>query len=139
MLYPIGIFREDAGYWATCPDIPEMKTAGDTQEELLRNAVDALETALDFYFEDRRAVPLPSRPGRGQQTVALPALVVAKVLLHNEMLRQGVKKADLARRLNIAPPNVERIFRVKHKTRIETVEAALASLGKQIDLRLSAR
>jgi antitoxin HicB len=104
---------------------------------LLHNAVDALETALDFYFEDRRAVPLPSRPRRGQQTVALPSLVVAKALLHNEMLAQGMKKAELARRLNIAPPNVERIFRVKHKTRIETVEAALASLGKQIDLRLS--
>ena len=48
--------------------------------------------------------------------------------MHNEMLTQGVKKAELARKLDIAPPNIERIFRIRHKPRIETVEAALASL-----------
>jgi antitoxin HicB len=138
MLYPLEVFQEPAGYWATCPDIPEMKTAGETLDELLREAVDGLESALDFYFEERRPVPAPSRPKPGQHTVALPALVVAKVLLHNEMLAQGVRKAELARRLDIAPPNVERIFRVRHKTRIETVEAALASLGKHLDVTITA-
>ncbi|MDR1349631.1 MAG: type II toxin-antitoxin system HicB family antitoxin [Zoogloeaceae bacterium] len=138
MFYPLNVFEEEAGFWAECPDIPEMKTAGDTLDDLLREAVDGLESALEFYFEARRPIPAPSRPERGQHTVALPTLIVSKVLLHNEMLAQGVKKAELARRLNIAPPNVERIFRVKHKTRIETVEAALNCLGKHLDLQLAA-
>jgi hypothetical protein len=33
---------------------------------------------------------------------------------------------------------VERIFEVRHKTRIETVEAALASLGKHLEVSLTA-
>lgn len=127
MFYPIEIEHERPGFWAWCPDIPEMKTAGDTQEDLMREAVDALETAFDFYFDDRRPVPPPPRaPCKGQ------ALVAAKVLLHNEMLAQGVRKAELARRLNMAPPNVERIFSLRHHTKIETVELALACLGKHL-------
>ncbi|GHU30282.1 hypothetical protein AGMMS50256_16900 [Betaproteobacteria bacterium] len=138
MLYPINVFGENGGYWANCPDIPEMHSAGDTLEELLREAVDGLESAVEIYFDERRPVPAPSQPKRGQHTIALPALAVAKVLLHNKMLTQGVKKAELARRLNMASANVEQIFRLKNKTRIETVEAALACLGKHIDLQLLA-
>ncbi|GHU10915.1 hypothetical protein AGMMS50225_15330 [Betaproteobacteria bacterium] len=69
MFYPIEIEHERPGFWAWCPDIPEMKTAGDTQEDLMREAVDALETAFDFYFDDRRPVP-PPPPRTVQRTGA---------------------------------------------------------------------
>ena len=69
--------------------------------------------------------------------MALPALVASKVFLHNEMLRQGIKKAELARRMDMAPPNVERIFKLRYRTRIESIEAALACLGKRLDVRLA--
>ena len=137
MRYPITLDIGDDGVLAGCPDIPEMHSVGDTVEEALREAEDGLESAIEIYFDRRIPVPLPSRPSRGQPTVALSALVAAKVLLHNEMLAQDVKKADLARVLAIAPSNVERIFRVRHKTRIETLEAALRSLGKHLDVRLA--
>jgi antitoxin HicB len=135
--YPVTLEIDETGVLVGCPDIPEMHSVGDTVDEALREAVDGLESAIDIYFDERRPVPAPSKAGRGQATVALPALVVGKVLLHNEMLAQGVKKAELARRLNIAPPNVERIFNVRHKTRIETIEAALLALGKRLDVRVT--
>ncbi|GHU31196.1 hypothetical protein AGMMS50256_19310 [Betaproteobacteria bacterium] len=137
--YPIELIpdKENGGFLVEFPDFSFVHTVGDTLEEALSEASDALESGLQIFFEERRPVPAPSRPKRGQHTVALPALVVAKVLLHNEMLSQGVKKAELARRMNMAPPNVERIFRLKNKTRIETVEAALSCLGKHIDLQLT--
>ena len=62
------------------------KLEGDTQEEALLMAQDALKTALEFYFEDKRAVPVPSKPQRGQKVVELPASLSAKVLLLNEMI-----------------------------------------------------
>jgi antitoxin HicB len=138
--YPVKLIpdAENGGFLVEFPDFPFVHSVGDTTEEALREAVDGLESGIELFFDERQPVPLPSRPKRGQYTVELPALAVAKVLLHNEMLAQGVKKAELARRLNIAPPNVERIFRVKHKTRIETVEAALNCLGKHLDLQLAA-
>ncbi|MCL2102849.1 MAG: type II toxin-antitoxin system HicB family antitoxin [Syntrophorhabdaceae bacterium] len=138
MRYPVILIPdEQGGFVVEYPDFPFVHSAGDTEEEALREALDGVESGIAFFFDERLPVPLPSKPKAGQKTVVLPVVVAAKVLLHNEMLAQGVKKAELARRLNIAPPNVERIFRVRHKTRFETIEAALACLGKRLELAYS--
>jgi antitoxin HicB len=60
--------------------------------------LDALITALEFYFEDKRAIPLPSKVRKGQPSVTLPARVTAKVLWANQMIAQGVRNSELARR-----------------------------------------
>ena len=83
MRYPVTLEIDETGVLVGCPDIPEMHSVGDTVDEALREAVDGLESAIDIYFDERRPVPAPSKAGRGQATVALPALVVGKVLLHN--------------------------------------------------------
>lgn len=135
MKYPINIEPDTNGqYLVTFPDIPEAATAADTKEEALVMAVDALESALDLYFDDKRQVPAPSKVKRGQTAIDLPATVAAKTMLHNEMLSSGVKKAELARRMKIAPPNIERIFHAKHGTKFETLELAFAALGKKIEI-----
>jgi antitoxin HicB len=77
------------------PDIPEALTGTTTREKALAMAADALATAMDFYFEDRRPVPAPSAAKRGQVVVDLPPSVAEKVLLLNEMLRQRAKQAEL--------------------------------------------
>ena len=87
MKYPIDLqFDTNGQYLVTLPDIPEVATAADTREEALVMALDALESALDFYFDEKRLVPPPSKVKRRQPFIDLPATVVAKVMLHNEML-----------------------------------------------------
>jgi len=102
----------------------------------LAAAKDALESALDFYFEGKRAVPMPSRARRGQKVVELPASLSAKVLLLNEMVTQNVRPAELARRLNTSPQEVNRLTNVRHTTRIDGIAAALQALGKHLDMRV---
>jgi len=92
---------EEGGFVVTFRDIPEAITQGDTEEEALEMAEDALLTSMEFYFEDKRSVPLPSPVKRGERLVALPPSVWAKVLLLNEMLAQGVTPSELARRLQL--------------------------------------
>lgn len=135
MRYPIRIELDtNRQYLVTFPDIPEAATSADTEAEALVMAIDALESALDFYFDEKRLVPPPSRVKRGQAFVDLPVTVSAKAMLHNEMLAKGIKKAELARRMKMAAPNVERIFHAKHGTKFETLEAAFAALGKKIEI-----
>lgn len=98
----------------------------------MAHARDALVSALDFYFKDRRPVPSPSRPKRRQRVVELPVSLAAKVLLLNELVRQNVRPAELARRLGTTPQEVNRLTDVRHTTRIA---AALHALGKRLDLR----
>jgi antitoxin HicB len=87
LTYPAHVTRDGDGFTVSFPDIPEALTGAPSREEALRLAVDALSTAMDFYFEDRRPVPLPSETKHGQVLVDLPLSVGAKVLLLNEMIK----------------------------------------------------
>lgn len=68
MRYPMELqANELGGYDVTFPDIPEAITCGDDRDHALAMAADTLESAMDFYVEDRRPVLIPSpaegRPG----------------------------------------------------------------------------
>lgn len=118
------------------PDIPEAVTVGDTREDARINAREALEAALEIYFDQKRAIPLPSTTPRGSESIVLPALATAKVLLANEMIAQGIRKAELARRMGLHMPQIDRLLDLRHSSKIETVEAALQQLGRQLDVQV---
>lgn len=119
-------------------DFPEANAVGDDEADAVVQALDALETAVELYFDLRRPVPLPSQPTAGQPSVALPALETAKVLVWNEMIAQKIRKADLARRLDVHTPQVDRLFDLKHSSKIEFVEQAAKALGKKLSVTLAA-
>lgn len=130
MHYPAIFTQEDDGYVVTFRDIPEAITQGDSYEEALAMAEDALATAMEFYFEDNRAVPLPSKPQKGEVLVTMPISVWSKVLLLNEMLKQNVSQVELAKRMSIKPQQVTRIVNLEHTTKIDTLAQAFKALGK---------
>ena len=129
--------RDGGGYLVTFPDIPEAMTGAKERVEAIKLAADALTTAMDFYFEDRRPVPMPSPLKKGQVAVDLPASVSAKVLLLNEMIAQGKRPAELARLMNARPQEVTRLVDLHHPTKIDTIAAALLAMGRRLDLRLA--
>jgi antitoxin HicB len=101
----------------------------------MRAAGDALETALEFYFDENRTVPAPSRIKRGQRFVELPVSVSAKVLLLNEMIEQRVRPAELARRLQTTPQEVSRLTSIHHTSKIDGIAEAMKTLGKTLEVR----
>ena len=132
--YP-ALFESDGnGFCVSFRDIPEALTSGETMDEARAMAADALLTAMDFYFEDRRPVPAPSKAKRGEELVALPASATAKVLLLNEMIAQKITPAELARRLGMSPQLVNRIVDIHHATKIDTIAEAVEALGKQLEV-----
>ena len=135
-MYPVTLTPDNGGFVVTFTDIPEAITQGETEDEALAAAKDALESAIDFYLEDKRAVPKPSKVKRGQRVIELPASLSAKVLLLNEMIAQNVRPAELARRLHTTPQEVNRLTNVRHTTRIDGIAAALRALGKQLEMRV---
>ena len=91
---------------------------------------------MDFCFEDKRPVPLPSDPKRGETLIELRANVTAKVLLLNAMLAQQVTPAELARRMRTRPQEVNRVIDLGHATKIDTIALALAALGMRLALNV---
>lgn len=86
MRYPVVLTPDTGGFVVELPDIPEAITQGDTHTEALLMARDVLESALDFYFGDRRPVPLPSPVETGQEFVELSPQLCEKILQFNKML-----------------------------------------------------
>src|ERR1700733_2450530 len=77
------------------PDVPEAHTFGEDIDEALIHAVDARESAVVLYLEDRRDIPKPSPANRKGPSGALPALTEAKLALYSTMRTDGVGKGEL--------------------------------------------
>jgi antitoxin HicB len=138
MKYPVRLTRTDGVVMVTCPDLPEFSSVGDTEDEALREAVDGIETTLQMYMQARRDIPAPSARKRGQRLVDLPPLAVAKIGLYQAMQAQGQRKTDLARLLGVHLPQVDRLLDLRHRSKLEQVEAALNAVGYRIELAVLA-
>src|SRR6266446_3139571 len=110
----------DAGFTVTFRDVPEAITEGDSREEAVLRAEDALESALAMYIAAKEPLPSPSKPEAGEVIIPLSALGMAKTALYDAMREQGVGRAELARRLRWHLPQVA----LRHASRMEHVEAA---------------
>jgi antitoxin HicB len=131
--YPAALAPDpDGGFAVTFRDVPEAITEGDTREEALLRAEDALESALAMYIAAKEPLPAPSEPDVGEEMVPLSALGMAKTALYDAMREQGVGRAELARRLRWHLPQVSRLLDLRHASRMEHVEAALAALGLRL-------
>jgi len=132
MEYPVTLTPDDNDtVLVTFPDVEGAVTFGDTIEEALTRAPDALATVLEAYIKDRRPIPPPS-VRRSKYRVAVPALVEAKIRLYEAMRVAKVGKAELGRRLDWHLPQVDRLLAMRHGSRLEQLEAAFGALGKRL-------
>jgi antitoxin HicB len=119
-------------FLVTFPDFDEAHTFGETKEEALLRAQDALATVIEAYIKDRRPLPAPSEgPGA---LVPVPALIVAKMELHDAMLHAKVTKSELARRLDVHLPQVDRLLDIHHESRLDQIDRAMRALGQRLVL-----
>jgi antitoxin HicB len=138
MKFPATFSKDDSGgYVVTLRDIPEAITQGDTLEEARKAAIDALITAMDFYIEDNRQVPVSSKADANEEYVELPASVSAKIMLLNEMVKKRIRPSDLAKEMKIKPQEVTRIMDLNHATKIDTLASAFMAVGQRLEFQLS--
>ena len=135
--YPVKLTRDDNGtILVTAPDLPEISTFGEDSTDALVRAADAIATALQGRIAVRDKIPAPSAPRRGQRLVALPAIVVAKLELYRAMLETKTRKADLARKLGVHGPQVDRLLDLDHKSQLGQIEAAAKAIGLEFHIEL---
>jgi antitoxin HicB len=130
--YPVTLADDEGTVLVTFADVPEAITFGADRDEALLHAVDALTSALSFYVDDRKLLPKPSKPKRGQATVRPDALECVKLGIYQAMTEQGIRKSELARRLGWHMPQIDRIFDLRHASRLDQLETVGRVLGKQI-------
>ncbi len=133
MRYPVALERASNGtVVAAFPNVAEARTAGNDEAQALGRTPDALETALAIYVDERRDLPRPSRPRKGQRLISLPPMAAAKLAIYQAMRDQGVSQVELARRLGRDPKDIRRLLDLMHHSRLDRLESALAALGKRL-------
>jgi antitoxin HicB len=134
--YPLTLTPDSDGRLTVAfPDVRGASTDGATEEEAVANARDCLIAALIAHVTRRHPIPQPS-PARGRPTVRLPPLVTAKLALYSAMLEQNLSNLALAERMSVPESEVERLLDLDHRSDIGQIEAALAKLGKRLEVRV---
>jgi antitoxin HicB len=126
--------QPEGGFTVTFDDLPEAITQGDDREAALAAAQDALVAALGFHANEGTPIPVPSA-AHGRPLVSVPALVAAKLALHEAIAATpGMTASGLARALGADPKAVRRLLDLDHRSHIGEVEAALNHLGIRIEV-----
>ena len=128
--------KDEGGYVVTFRDLPEAITQGETIDEALLEAADCFEAAIAGRIEDAREIP-PSAPKRGERIVSVPPSMVLKAAVYLAVQEAGISNSELARRMQLDEKEARRILDPHHPTKLPKVEAALAVLGRHVELLLA--
>lgn len=130
--YPVEVLTEPDGITITCPDVPSMVTGGwPDLPSSLEAARDALALALSEWVDQGDPLPTPSDPA-GRPVVAVPLLAAAKLALHEAKIAGRLTNVEIGRRLGIGEKEVRRLLDVTHNSRMNQLEAALRTLGRNL-------
>jgi antitoxin HicB len=129
--------RKAGGYVITFPDFGYGVTQGETDQEAMEMAQDLLMLTIGDYMRESKPLPTPRRHrGAKFRPVPLPALQSAKVDLFIAFLESGMKKAEFARRIGIPKTHIERLFSLRHHSRLNQIESSFAALGKRLHVEV---
>lgn len=134
--YQVRLDMDDNGtFLVTAPAFPEVTTYGDTDEEACRNALKAIEEAIAARIADAEDIPHPLAKTRGKGWfVQLPVLTYLKAALYMISREAGVTRAELARRMDVHREQVDRLFRIDHKSQMDQIEAAAKALNVSLSV-----
>lgn len=130
--------NEDVGLVVLFPDVPEAVTGGKDRTEALTIAEDAIATALAGYVHAQWEIPTPSQPAAGQELVAVPTVVAAKLALYSAMRAQCISNGELASRLGIDKSAVQKLIDPDLSSPIDQVQKALRAVGRSVIVEVTA-
>lgn len=122
----------DGGMIVTFGDVPEAITAGETREEALSNAREALALALRGILEAGRKLPQPTTSAG--VPIALDADIAAKLALIQAFRDRGISKSELARQLGKSENEARRLLDPDHPSKIGALQDALRALGMELEV-----
>lgn len=140
--YPVQLDPEpgDGGFVISFPDfffenrgtqLSGGYSQADTRETALVRAADLLATILCDCCAEGYKIPAPSA-ANGRPLVGVDALTAAKLELWCALRGAGISHAELARRLDMPPQQVQRLFDLNHPSRLDQIEAAMRALGRRL-------
>jgi antitoxin HicB len=128
---------EEGGFVVTCRDVPEAITQGDTLQDALAEATDALDEALQGRIDDSMDIPAASSARKGEYLVAPPVTTALKIAAYLALRETKVSRSELARRLDVDEKEIRRVLDPRHPTKASRLEDVLHALGRRVDVSIA--
>lgn len=136
MRYYAKITKAEGVYQVSFPDIPNVVTFGETKEEALKNAADALNGVLECDYEAGYSLPAPKQKV-GKNFHPVDVLPHVEFPYRLRELRNGRSQSEIAKKLGISYQVYQRLETPgKCNPTLKTVEKLSAVFGKRIELAL---
>ncbi len=136
--YPVKLTRTSPStVMAEFRDVPGAMTEAATEEAALYWAQDALLVMLSGVMDQRRPIPMPSKPKRTEKLVEVPPMPAMKLAIYQAMLETQVTQAALGEKMGIDARQVRRILDLDHNTRLDHLIRALQCLGKRLTVEIA--
>lgn len=133
--YPCRFARAaEGGFVVTCRDVPEVVTQGDSLDEAMLEAADALDEALQGRIDDGEDIPVATAARPGERLIALPVGTALKLAAYTAIRKAGISKSERARRLGLDEKKIRRALDPRHPTKAARLENVLHVLGHRVDV-----
>ncbi len=136
MEYYCKIEKEGASYVASFPDLPHVQTIGETREEALFNAEDALNGCLASDVARGIYPPVPKYRGKGSRAIDVAPHILVAIQIRR--LRGAKSQSEIAQRLGIAYQSYQLLEnRVKGNPTVKSLERVASASGKKLRVQFA--
>jgi antitoxin HicB len=137
MNYYAKIVKEEGAFLVSFPDLENVNTYGDTLEEALKNAAEALNGSLETDFDRGYTLPEPkARKGKHMHQVEVAPHIEIAYLLRK--LRNNHSQKEIASKLGISPQAYQKLENPrKCNPTIKTLEKISSVMNKRLKVEFA--
>ena len=135
MQYTAKIVKSGDGsqYEVEFPDVPGCFTYGDTLQDALVYAKEALELMLEGVLDDEMVLPectVAPDESNGLYSVEVGSRLAVAIEIHEA--KKGLKSASVAKRMDMSPQSFARILRPSSNVSVSMLERYAKAVGKRL-------
>ena len=135
LIYGATLSHDVDGIVVTFRDLDNVFSWGETEEEAIFNAREALDGVLNAMAAHDQEVTLPSKMQTGVFGIAVSPEVAAPVMLHTLRMQQQKSLVQVANTLGKSYQAYQRMEKTGSNLTLKSLKLAAAALGATVEIR----
>jgi len=135
LVYGATLSHDGDGIVVTFRDLDNVFSWGETEEEAIFNAREALDGVLNAMAAHAQEVTLPSKMQEGEIGIAVSPEVAAPVMLHTLRMQQQKSLVQVATTLGKSYQAYQRMEKTGSNLTLKSLKLAAAALGATVEIR----
>lgn len=134
LTYYAKITHERDGYTVTFRDLPNVFSEGDTKEEALQNAQEALDGVLSVMAADDYKIPEPTRAKANEFPIPVSANIAAPILLSLVRKKNTKSQSAIAHTMDVPYQQYQRLEHNCNMT-LKSLKRAATAMNSRVEIK----